>query len=58
MMAFRLRLQRVKNQGNTRIRVSLKKLKDPNIADSFEQREKESLLHPSPLNIRTPKQML
>ena len=31
MMTFRLRLQRMKNQGNIRIRFSLEKLKDPNI---------------------------
>ena len=38
MMTFRLRLQRMKNQGNIRIRFSLEKLKDPKIADFFEQR--------------------
>ena len=36
MMTFRLRLQRVKNQGSIRIRFSLEKLKDPNIADFFQ----------------------
>ena len=35
MMTFRLHLQRMKNQGNIRIRFSLEKLKDPNIAESF-----------------------
>ena len=35
MMTFRLRLQRMENQGNTRIRFSLEKLKDPNITDIF-----------------------
>ena len=32
MMTLRLRLQRMKNQGTIRIRFSLEKLKDPNIA--------------------------
>ena len=36
MMTFRLRLQRMKNQGNIRIRFSLEKLKDPNIAEIFQ----------------------
>ena len=35
MMTFRLRLQRVKNKGSIRIRFSLEKLKDPNIAEIF-----------------------
>ena len=35
MMTFKLRLQRVKNQGSIRIRFSLEKLKDPNIAEFF-----------------------
>ena len=35
MMTFRLCLQRMKNQGNVRIRFSLEKLKDPNIAEIF-----------------------
>ena len=35
MMAFRLRLQRVKIQGNIRIRFGLVNLKDPNIAEIF-----------------------
>ena len=35
MMTFRLRLQRMKNQGNVRIRFNLEKLKDPNIAEFF-----------------------
>ena len=35
MMTYRLRLQRVKNQGNTRIRFSLEKFKDPNTAQIF-----------------------
>ena len=35
MTTFRLCLQRVKNQGSIRIRFSLEKLKDPNIADFF-----------------------
>ena len=35
MMTFRLRLQRMKNQGNMRIRFSLEKLKDRNIAEIF-----------------------
>ena len=36
MMTFKLRLQRVKNQGSIRIRFSLEKLKDPNIAKIFQ----------------------
>ena len=36
MMTFKLRLQRVKNQGSIRIRFSLEKLKDPNIVDIFQ----------------------
>ena len=35
MMTFKLRLQRMKSQGNKRIRFSLEKLKDPNIAEIF-----------------------
>ena len=35
MMTFKLRLQRVKNQGSIRIRFSLEKLKDPNTAVIF-----------------------
>ena len=35
MMTFRLHLQRMKNQGNIRIRFNLKELKDPNIAEIF-----------------------
>ena len=35
MMTFKLRLQSVKNQGGIRIRFSLLKLKDPNIAEFF-----------------------
>ena len=35
MMTFNLRLQRVKCQGSIRIRFSLEKLKDPNIAEFF-----------------------
>ena len=35
MMTFKLRLQRVKNQGSIRIRFSQEKLKDPNIAVIF-----------------------
>ena len=35
MMTFKFCLQRVKNQGSTRIRFSLEKLKDPNIAEIF-----------------------
>ena len=35
MMTFRLRLQKVENQGNIRIRFNLEKLKDPNIAENF-----------------------
>ena len=35
MMTFRLRLQRMISQGNIRIRFSLEKLKDPNIAKFF-----------------------
>ena len=35
MMTFRLRLQRMKNPGSIRIRLSLEKLKDPNIAEIF-----------------------
>ena len=34
-MTFGLRLQRIKNQGNIRIRFSLEKLKDLNIAEIF-----------------------
>ena len=33
MMTFRLLLQRMKNQGNVRIRFSLEKLKDPDIVE-------------------------
>ena len=36
MMTFRLRLQRVQNQGSIRIRFSLEKLMDPNIAEIFQ----------------------
>ena len=36
MLTFKLRLQRVKNQGSIRIRFSLDKLKDPNIAEIFQ----------------------
>ena len=36
MMTFKLRLQRVENQGSIRIRFSLEKLKDPNIAEFFQ----------------------
>ena len=36
MMTFKLRLQRVKNQGSIRIRFSLEKLEDPNIAEIFQ----------------------
>ena len=36
MMTFRLRLQRMKIQGNVRIRFSLEKLKEPNIAENFQ----------------------
>ena len=35
VMTFRLHLQRMKNQGNVRIRFRREKLKDPNIADIF-----------------------
>ena len=35
MMTFKLHFQRVKNQGSIRIRFSLEKLKDCNIADIF-----------------------
>ena len=35
MMTFKLRLKRGKNQGSIRIRFSLEKLKDLNIADFF-----------------------
>ena len=35
MMTFRNCLQRVKKQGNVRIKFSLKKLTDPNIAENF-----------------------
>ena len=52
MMTFRLRLQRMKNQGNIRIRFSLEKLKDLNIAEIFRATIK-SLLHCSPLKSRT-----
>ncbi|XP_011670813.2 craniofacial development protein 2-like [Strongylocentrotus purpuratus] len=34
-MTFKLRLQRMKSQGNKRIRSRLEKLKDPNIAEIF-----------------------
>ena len=36
MMTFRLHLQMVKKQGSIRIRFSLEKLKDPNIAGIFQ----------------------
>ena len=36
MMTFRLCLQRVKNQGSIRIRFSVEKLEDPNIAEIFQ----------------------
>ena len=36
MVTIRLRLQRMKNQGNIRIRFSLQKHKDPNIAEFFQ----------------------
>ena len=36
MTTFKLRLQRVKNQGSIWIRFSLEKLKDPNIAEVFQ----------------------
>ena len=35
MVTFRLRLQRMKTQGNIRFRLSLEKLEDPNIAEIF-----------------------
>ena len=35
MTTYKLRLQRVKNQCSTRIRFSLEKPKDPNIAEMF-----------------------
>ena len=35
MMTFNLHLQMVKNRGSIRIRFSLEKLKDPNIAEFF-----------------------
>ena len=35
MMTLRLRLQRMKHQGNIWIRLSLEKLKDPNIPEMF-----------------------
>ena len=35
MMNFKLRLQRMKNQGNIRIKFNLEKLKDPKIAENF-----------------------
>ena len=35
MVTSRLRLQRVKKQGNTRIRFNLEELKYPNIAEFF-----------------------
>ena len=35
MITFRRRIQRMKNQGNIRIRFSLKKHNDPNIAEIF-----------------------
>ena len=40
MMTFRLRLQRVKNRSNIRIRFSLEKLKDPNRICSSNDRRK------------------
>ena len=43
MMTFRFRLQRTKNQGNIRIRFSLKKLKDPNIADFFSNNDRRKV---------------
>ena len=36
MMTFRLCIQRMKNQGNRKIRFSLEKLNDPNIAENFQ----------------------
>ena len=36
MMTFKLRLQRVTNQSSIRIRFSLEKLKEPNIAEIFQ----------------------
>ena len=36
MMTFKLRLQRMKNQDSIRIRFSLEKLKDLNIAENFQ----------------------
>ena len=36
MTTFRLHLQRMKNEGNIRIRFSMEKLKDPNIAEIFQ----------------------
>ena len=36
LMTFRLRLQRVKNQGSIRIRFSLKKLKNPYFGEIFQ----------------------
>ena len=38
MMNLRLRLQRMKNQDNIRIRFSLEKLKDLNISEIFRAR--------------------
>ena len=35
MVTFRLRLQKVKNQGSIKFRFSLEKLKDPNSAEIF-----------------------
>ena len=35
MVTFRLRHQRMKNQGDIRIRFSLEKLEDPKIAEIF-----------------------
>ena len=55
MMTFRLRLQRTKNQDNIRIRFSLENSRTPTFQKRFEQRQEESLLHSSPLKIRTPK---
>ena len=43
MMTFKLLLQRVKNQGSIRIRFSLEKLKDPNIAELFSNNDRRKV---------------
>ena len=55
MMNFRLCLLRMKNQGSIRIRFSLEKLKDPNIAEIFRATIGGKFARLLALEIRTPK---